>query len=873
MNEKENEVKKPTRLTLSHKTLSLNKDLQSSVLKNNFVNRNEVTIEVKKNQASSPANRKINERSSDGSLTSSELTHRLSVLKKAQEDAIAKKTIQKSEAEEQAQKQEDISQNDINQSSAHFVVEEEQISVNFTSQENQSELSQDLNNSLQESQIKEEKSHQTKPNQTFSETKEEDVKSDSKDDQAKKAVKDHKSKPGKKQDVKSVDLEDEEDSENAKIGKKKASDEAEINFKAKVDKSKKINKTAILHMLDSEDEDVVRKRSLASIKRAKEKERRKNAQNQHSAEKIYREVILPETIAVGELANRMSERVADVIRELMKLGIIANSTQMIDADTAELVISTLGHTVKRVHENQVENIFDTEKDNEEDLLPRAPIVTVMGHVDHGKTSLLDALKSTDVAAGEVGGITQHIGAYRVNLESGNSITFIDTPGHEAFTEMRNRGAEVTDIVILVVAADDGVKAQTVEAINHAKVANVPIIVAVNKIDKPGADSQRVKQELLQYGLVCEEFGGDVMSVEISALKKMNLDKLEEAILLVSEMMELKANPSAAASGVIIESKVDKGRGILATVLVQRGTLRVGDIVVAGTAYGKVRMMYDHKGKVMNEVLPSVPVEILGFDLAPMSGEKIAVVSSEKQARDIVDYRLSKQRETIGTMANKVSLEDLFAKASGENLVKELTLIIKGDVNGSVEAINVSLAKLSALTNEVKVKVVHSAVGAISESDVSLAEATRSIILGFNVRANNNASLEASKNKVDIRYYSIIYDLIDDIKSIMSGMLKPIIREEYIGSVEIRQIFNISKIGKIAGSYVTRGRIKKGSGVRLIRDNIVVHEGKLKTLKRFKDEVKEVAENYECGIAFEGYDNIQVGDMVEVFEIISQKQEL
>jgi len=670
----------------------------------------------------------------------------------------------------------------------------------------------------------------------------------------------HHAKPAKVEDAFDDDA----------IAAKKLADNKALNAKAKLEEPKKLHKSEILHMLDSDDGSAGKTRSLASIKRAREKERRK-MQSQIPQEKVYREVIVPDTITVGELAARMTERAADVIRELMKLGIIANANQDIDADTAELIVGTFGHTMKRASDSDVENILQNPVDSLGSLKPRAPVVTVMGHVDHGKTSLLDALKSTDVVAGEAGGITQHIGAYRVKLENGSAITFIDTPGHAAFTEMRTRGAKVTDIVVLVVAADDGIKAQTIEAISHAKAANVPIIVAINKIDKPGADIERVKTELLQHELVPEEFGGDIVVVPVSALKRLNLDKLEESILLVAEMLDLKANPDALASGAVVESKIDKGKGVIATVLVQRGSLRVGDLVVAGTAFGRIKRMINDKGHTVLIATPSEPVEIIGLDSVPSSGDRMDVVQTERQARDIAEYRMRKAKELKASVTQRSSLEDLFSKASGDGFIKELPVIIKADVQGSIEAIVGSITKLS--NNEVRLKVLHTAAGAITESDMTLALATGAMVVGFNVRANNNADMMASQNGIDMRYYSIIYNLIDDIKAIMSGMLSPILREEYLGSVEIREVFNITKVGKIAGSYVKKGTIKRGANVRLLRDNVVIHEGKLKTLKRFKEDVKEVRENYECGIAFENYEGIKVGDMVEVFEIISEKQTL
>ena len=634
---------------------------------------------------------------------------------------------------------------------------------------------------------------------------------------------------------------------------------------------KKLKKSDIIHMLEEDSGGAPFKtRSLASIKRARAKEKRKIGGVAAKAEKVYRDVILPEVITIAELSIRMSERASDVTRELMKMGVMATSTQSIDADTAELIATSLGHSVKRVKESDIEDVLIDKDDSLEDLKPRAPIVTVMGHVDHGKTSLLDALKSTNIVGGEAGGITQHIGAYTVTISDNRMITFIDTPGHEAFTEMRTRGAQATDIVVLVVAADDGIKAQTVEAISHAKAAEVPIIVAINKIDKLEADIDRVKTELLSHELIPEDLGGDIMTVGVSAKQRQNLDKLEEAILLIAEMQELKANPDTIATGVVVESKINQSRGVIATVIVQRGTLKKGDIVIAGNSYGRVRRLCNGKGQTIAEAGPSVAVEVYGLNDTPSAGDIFNVVETDKQARDIVEYRKRKARN-LQVIASKTSLEDLFLKASGDNKIKELPVIIKGDVHGSIEAIITSLSKIES--DEVKLKILHSAVGGVTESDITLATASGALILGFNVRANNAATSSAENNKIDIRYYSIIYNLIDDIKAIMSGMLSPVIREEYIGSVDIREVFNISKVGKVAGSYVTKGVIKRGAGVRLLRDSIVVHEGKLKTLKRFKDDAKEVKEGFECGIAFENYNDIKVDDSVEVFEIVEEQKKL
>ncbi len=652
--------------------------------------------------------------------------------------------------------------------------------------------------------------------------------------------------------------------------KEKIEEEAAL-VKPKNIEPKKLKKSDIINMLDQDSGNIPFKtRSLASIKRSRAKEKRKNSGGDNKAEKLYREVILPEVITVAELASRMTERASDVTRELMKLGVMATSNQSIDADTAELIIASFGHTVKHVKESDIENILIDTQSNPENLKARAPIVTVMGHVDHGKTSLLDALKETDIVGGEAGGITQHIGAYSVTMSDNKMITFIDTPGHEAFTEMRTRGAKVTDIVVLVVAADDGIKTQTIEAINHAKAAGVPIIVAINKMDKPDADANRVRNELLMHELVPEELGGDIITVEVSAIKKQNLDKLEEAILLVAEILELKANPNSVAAGVVVETRMDIEKGVITTVIVQFGTLKKGDIMIAGNSYGRVKRICNDKGFTIQEAGPSLAIEVFGLNDAPSAGDVFNVVETDKQARDIIDYRLRKAKN-LKVTASKTSLEELFLRASGTGKTKELPLIIKGDVHGSIEAIITSLNKIES--DEVKLRILHNAVGGITESDITLAKASGALILGFNVRANNAAAREGNENKIDIRYYSIIYNLINDIKAIMSGMLSPIIREVYIGSVSVREVFNVSKVGKIAGSYVTKGIIKRGAGVRLLRDDIVIHEGKLKTLKRFKEDVKEVREGFECGVAFENYDNIKVGDSLEVFEIVEEQKKL
>jgi len=547
----------------------------------------------------------------------------------------------------------------------------------------------------------------------------------------------------------------------------------------------------------------------------------------------------------------------------MRMGVMATINQTIDADTAELVVGEFGHRLRRVSEADVEVGLRGEEDLPETLEARAPVVTVMGHVDHGKTSLLDALRETDVAGSEAGGITQHIGAYRVSLRSGKQITFIDTPGHQAFTAMRARGANVTDIVVLVVAADDGIMEQTVEAIRHAKAAQVPMIVAINKIDRPDAKPERVRQELLQHEIVVEELGGEVLDIEVSALKKTNLDKLEEAILLQAELLDLTANPNRLAEGVVLEAKLERGRGAVATVLIQRGTLRVGDIFVAGSEWGRVRALIDDRGQSQREAGPSTPIEVLGLNGTPLAGDDFVVAENESRARDIADFRQRRRRDANAASGARGTLEQMFSQIAA-GVAKELPVIVKSDVQGSLEAIVGSLEKLS--TDEVSVRVLHAAVGGINESDVILAKASAAFIIGFNVRANPQARDLARRDGVEVRYYSIIYDLIDDMRGALSGLLAPTLRERFLGNASIRDVFNITKVGKVAGCMVTEGAVRRGARVRLLRDNVVVHEGSLKTLKRFKDEVREVNQGYECGMAFENYQDIQAGDVIECFEV-------
>jgi len=613
------------------------------------------------------------------------------------------------------------------------------------------------------------------------------------------------------------------------------------------------------------DDAVERSRSIASMRRAVEKERRKAQLKQPmNTDKVVREVVIPETITVQELSSRMAERSVNVIKALMKLGIMATINEVIDADTAELVVQEFGHRFKRVTESSVEDNLKTGPDDPALMKPRAPVVTVMGHVDHGKTSLLDALRSANVAAGEAGGITQHIGAYQVRTANGNKITFIDTPGHEAFTAMRARGAKVTDIVILVVAADDGIMPQTIEAIKHAKAAGVPIIVAVNKIDKPGANPQRIKTDLLSHEVVVEDMGGETLCIEVSAIKKTNLDKLEEAILLQAEVLDLKANPSRTAEGAIIEAKMEKGVGSVGTVLVQRGTLHIGDIFVAGAEWGRVRVLINEHGKQVKSAMPSAPVEVVGFAGTPAAGDDFIVVTDEARAREVAEFRRRKLREKEHVASAVGStMEQMFAKIKA-GTAKELTVVVKADVQGSVEALSGTLGKLG--TDEVKVKVIHAAVGPISEADVTLAKASGAIIIGFNVRANAQARETSKRDGIDIRYYSIIYDVADDMKLLLTGMLAPTFKENFIGYANVREVFNVSKVGKVAGCMVTEGVIKRGCKVRLLRDNVVIHEGDLSQLKRFKDDAKEVREGYECGMALANYQDIQKGDVIECFEI-------
>ena len=606
-----------------------------------------------------------------------------------------------------------------------------------------------------------------------------------------------------------------------------------------------------------------RQRSLAAMKRKQERARQKALGGSEPREKVVREVQVPETIVVQELANRMAERVADVVKALMQNGMMVTQNQSIDADTAELIVEEFGHKVVRVSDSDVEDVIKTEEDRPEDLKPRPPVITVMGHVDHGKTSLLDAIRNTKVVAGEAGGITQHIGAYQVETGDGTVLTFLDTPGHAAFTSMRARGAQVTDIVVLVVAADDSVMPQTVEAINHAKAAGVPLIVAINKIDRPGADPDRVRTELLQHEVIVEKMSGEVLDVEVSAINGTGLDQLLEAIVLQAELLDLRANPDREARGAVIEAQLDVGRGPVATVLVQNGTLHQGDIFVVGEQWGKVRALVNDKGERVKSAGPSVPVEVLGLHGTPEAGDVLNVVETEAQAREIAEYRREKAKEKRAAAGAAATLEQLMAKARADENVAELPIVVKADVQGSAEAIVQAMEKIG--NDEVRVRVLHSGVGAITETDIGLAEASNAPVIGFNVRANASARKVANQKGVEIRYYSVIYDLVDDVKAAASGLLSAEVRENFIGYAEIKEVFRVSGVGRVAGCLVTEGVARRSAGVRLLRDNVVIHEGTLKTLKRFKDEVAEVQSGQECGMAFENYDDIRKGDVIEIFE--------
>ncbi|MFN3509396.1 MAG: translation initiation factor IF-2 [Allorhizobium sp.] len=644
-------------------------------------------------------------------------------------------------------------------------------------------------------------------------------------------------------------------------GKVAAPAPAKVPARPKAEEDRRRGKLTVTSA-NVDDDGSARGRSLASMRRRQEKFRR--SQMQETREKVMREVILPETITIQELSQRMSERAVDVIKYLMKEGQMMKPGDVIDADLAEIIATEFGHTVKRVSESDVEEGIFNVKDDEGELVSRPPVVTIMGHVDHGKTSLLDAIRKTSVVSGEAGGITQHIGAYQVE-QNGQKITFIDTPGHAAFTAMRARGAQATDIAILVVAADDSVMPQTIESINHAKAANVPIIVAINKIDKHEANPDKVRQQLLQREVFVESMGGEVLDVEVSAKNKLNLDKLLEAVLLQAEILDLKADPKRTAEGTVIEAQLDRGRGAVATVLIQKGTLKPGQIIVAGDQWGRVRALVNDKGEHVKEAGPAMPVEVLGLSGTPAAGDKFAVVENESRAREISEYRqrLARDKAAARQSGQRGSLEQMMSQLQNTGF-KEFPLVIKADVQGSVEAIVAALDKLG--TEEVRARIVHSGAGAITESDISLAEASNAAIIGFNVRANAQARTASERAGIEIRYYNIIYDLVDDVKAAMSGLLSPERRETFLGNAEILEVFNITKVGKVAGCRVIEGKVERGAGVRLVRDNVVIHEGKLKTLKRFKDEVSEVPMGQECGMAFENYEDIRAGDTIECFRV-------
>ncbi len=633
-----------------------------------------------------------------------------------------------------------------------------------------------------------------------------------------------------------------------------------VPTRTKADADKRRGRLTVSNAMAEGDED--RARSVAAFRRRTERLKKQAQGFTKPTEKMTREIVIPEAITIQELSNRMAERAVDIIKLLMKQGQMHTINDVIDADTAQIIAEEMGHKVKRVSEADVVEGLDIQDDAAESMLPRPPVVTIMGHVDHGKTSLLDAIRKTNVVTGEAGGITQHIGAYQVKTTNG-IVTFIDTPGHEAFTSMRARGAQATDIVVLVVAADDGVMPQTIEAISHARAAGVPIIVAINKMDKQTANPTRVRTDLLQHEIVVESMGGDTMDVEVSAAKGTNLDKLLDAILLQAEVLDLKANPDRMASGLVVEAQLDKGRGPVATVLVQRGTLKLGDLFVAGSAWGRVRALIDDKGAHVKTAGPSAPVEVLGLNSAPEAGDRFDVVENEARAREITDYRERKRRETRGTGSVRSSLEQMMSQLNQAGRA-EFPVLVKADVQGSAEAIVQAIEKIG--NEEIRARVVHYAVGGISESDINLASASGAVVLGFNVRANGQARDAAQKQGIEIRYYNIIYDLVDDIKAAMGGKLAPEMRETFLGNAKILEVFNITKVGKVAGCMVTEGTVQRGAKVRLIRDNVVVHDGELSTLKRFKDEVKEVQSGQECGMAFANYEDMRAGDVIECFRV-------
>ena len=838
MTDKEKETGQKKTLSLSSKKLELTKTVDAGKIRQSFSHGRSkaVTFEVKKKRVITKDNQGSKQ---DSALSSAELEKRKKLLEMAAASDAKRDETQKRIAEVDAKRNESLTKRQQEEAEAEVRAKEEEAAKKAAA----------------EAKAKEEA--EAKARLALEEQEARAQKTESRPDRGsdKSAP-----KPGS-DDAKSflaggrIKSKTNEDDENATAKK----DRKTLSI-GKRNKHKPVV-YSVEDALEAGDEDT-RLRSDAARKRAHEKKIGKKTNPADAVQKV-RDVTIPDMITVQELANRMAVRSGELIKKLMSLGVMATVTQSIDADTAELVVTEFGFNVNRVSDSDVEDGLIPDADPKNLQKPRAPVVTVMGHVDHGKTSLLDAIRETDVVAGESGGITQHIGAHQVTMDNGKKITFLDTPGHAAFSEMRSRGADVTDVVVLVVAADDGIKEQTVEAINHAKAANVPIIVAINKMDKPEADPMRVKTELLTHELVTEDMGGEIQAIEVSAKKRLHIDKLEEAILLQAEILELGANPNRDAIGSIVESRVEKGRGAVSTVLIQRGTLNVGDVFVSGAEWGKVRALIDDKGKRVKSAGPSTPVEVLGFSGAPQPGDSFVVVGDEARAREIADYRAQKEKDRKALKMRKASM-DLLMKGASDTDMKTLSIIIKSDVQGSVEAIVGSFDKIP--DDEVQIRVLHTGVGAINESDVTLAQTSNALIVGFNVRSNPQALTLADKEGIEIRYYSIIYDVIDDVKTIVSGLLTPEKREDFLGYAEVRDVFNITKVGKVAGCYVTSGMVKRGSKVRLLRDNVVIHEGDLKTLKRFKDEVKEVKESYECGMAFENYSDIRPGDVIECFEV-------
>jgi translation initiation factor IF-2 len=834
----DNDRKAP--LTLRSGTLELKKTVEKGRVRQSFSHgrTKEVQVEVRRKRTIATGGAASREGIDDGILTNQEKAQRLRVLQEAR----AAEEVARKQAEEEAARA------------------AEEAAVRAAAEEEAKKQAEEEAKKQAEEEAKKQAEEEAKKREAEAEKVVAELPRPAKEVDSVKPA--EVRKPVKKDNHRVDEIDEEEHAPRKAAARPGVAVPAKVPAVKKSEPRRRMGKLTITAALSDEDREE-RGRSLSAVRRAREKERLKQLAMAKSQEKVVREVVIPETISVQDLANRMAERGANVIKTLMKLGVMVNINQVIDADTAQLVVEEFGHTVKRVADSDVEDGLKGVADAESALKPRPPVVTVMGHVDHGKTSLLDALRATDVAAGEAGGITQHIGAYQVEMTTGGRITFIDTPGHEAFTAMRARGAQVTDIVVLVVAADDGIMPQTVEAIRHARAAQVPMIVAINKIDKPGANPERVRTELLNHEVVVESLGGEVQCVEVSAKKHLNLDKLEEAILVQAEILDLKANPDHDAQGVVIEARMEVGRGSVATVLVRRGTLKVGDIFIGGKEWGRVRAMTDYRGQKLDSAGPGVPVEVVGFQGTPGAGDDFLVLDSEQRAREVANYRQRKEREAMQVKTARSSMEEMFAKIqAGE--AKEFPVVIKADVQGSVEALVGTLEKIG--NDDVRIRVLHAAAGAINESDVTLAKASNALIIGFNVRANAQARDLARRDGTEIRYYSIIYDVADEMKRALSGMLAPELKEHFIGYAEIRQVFNITKVGRVAGCMITEGVVRRGAKVRLLRDHVVIHEGALGQLKRFKDDVKEVREGYECGMSFENYNDIQEGDVIECYEI-------